>query len=460
MEKQMRDHAIVIGGSIGGLTTASVLASRFERVTVLERQAPPQEETSIAPHGRYPHVLLEGGLRAFERMLPGFTDALRAGGGPEASGGDALRWWADGWRAPRPATHVRGTRVLASRHLVESTVRRRVAAMPNVAVRHGVTIDALAHHRDGRVIGVRTAQGSIEADLVVDCSGRGSRTPQWLTELGYEAPRVSEIGVDLTYLTLFLRRKPTDLDGKRALIVQNLAPEVTRMGLAVAIENDQWMVVIGGYFGDMPPRDRAGYLAFARSLPVPDLAHLLESCDVIGEPLPYKFASSRRVHFEKVALPAGFVVLGDAMCSFNPIYAQGMTVAAVQAEALGAALDRGEIDDVQRELARIAHGAWLLAAGADLGYPEVVGERTRVSAWIRSYMRKVFRACSVDGEVVAALWDVTNLIAPASSLFRPAVVMRVLRGNRRVLRDRAAAARGGWHPAPSSSQASLALPLR
>ncbi len=451
----MRDHAIVIGASIGGLTTAAALASRFERVTVLERHAEPSYGTSIAPHGRYPHVLLDGGVRAFERMLPGFTDALRAAGAPEAKGPHSLLWWADGWRAPRHVTDS-GTRVLASRGLVESTVRARVTALPNVIVRHGVTIESLVHQRDGRVAGVRTAEGSYEADLVVDCSGRGSRTPQWLADLGYAAPAISEIGVDLTYLTLFLRRTPSDLDGKRALIVQNIAPEVTRMGLAVAIEGDRWMIVIGGYFGDMPPRDRAGYLAFARSLPVPDLANLLEGCEVIDEPLPYKFTSSRRVHFEDIKLPAGLVVLGDAMCSFNPIYAQGMTVAAVQAEALGLAIDRGQLAGVQRELARIANGAWILAAGADLGYPQVAGERTRIAGWVRGYMRKVMRACTVDGRVVAALWDVTNLIAPASTMFKPAVIARVLRGNRRVLRERAHAAAVPGYP----TERQLAVPLR
>lgn len=442
----MREHAIVIGGSIGGLITAAALASRYERVTVVERHAAPTTATSVAPHGRYTHVLLEGGQVCFDAILPGFTGELLAAKAPAADRDSAL-WWADGWRARR-ALH-NGARVLASRGLVESTARARVEALPNVSFTYDTTIDGLVHRRDGTVIGVRTPAGELIADLVVDCSGRASRASQWLANLGYAAAPVTEIDVDLCYVSLSLRRKPTDLGGKLAIVVQNIAPHITRMGLAVAVEGDRWTVLLGGYFGDMPPTDRAGYLAFARSLPVPELAQLLEGCEPIDEPLPYRFKSSRRVHFERVTMPTGFVVLGDAMCSFNPLYAQGMTVVGQQAKALGEAIDHDRLDTVHERVAAIADQAWMIAAGGDLAYPQVVGERSRMSGVVRGYMAKVFRACSVDGHVVSALWNVTNLLAPPSSLFKPAIMLRVLRGNRRVQRERATSyptTRSATHP--------------
>lgn len=441
-----RRHAVVIGASIAGLATARVLAERFARVTVLERHARPSGATSIAPQGRYVHVLLEGGCRVAERLFPSFRSDAIAAGAPLVDR-DTVRWWSDGWRVR--SRRDRATRVLGTRGLLESLVRTYVENIPNVRIDYATAPDGLVL-ADGRVTGVRVGGEAIDSDLVVDCSGRGSRLVPWLEAAGYPAPPVTEIDVDIGYLVLTLERNATDLDGATVMLVQNLPPELARFALALAIEGNRWMVVLGGYFGDSPPSDRAGYLAFADSLPVPDFGQLLRKATPIGEPMRYRFRSSRRVHFERAARwPVGLVALGDATCSFNPIYGQGMSVALMQADALGAALDRcGTADrlarSIQRELARITDLAWTIAAGGDLGYPNVVGERPAIGKLIRRYMRRVFRACSVDAEVADTLLDVTNLVAPPSRLFRPAMVARVLR------------ARGGAHR-PTTRLAPAAL---
>lgn len=424
-----RRHAVVIGASIAGLATARVLAERFARVTVLERHARPRGATSIAPQGRYVHILLEGGCRVAERLFPSFTSDAIAAGAPLV-GRDTVRWWSDGWRVQ--TRRDRAPRVLGTRGLLESLVRTYVENIPNVRIDYAMAPDGLVLE-EGRVTGVRVESDAIEADLVVDCTGRGSRLVPWLEEAGYPAPPVTEIEIDIGYLVLTLERSPTDLGDTTVMLVQNVAPELARFGLALAIEGNRWMVVLGGYFGDIAPSDRAGYLAFADSLPVPDLGQLLRRATPIGEPMPYRFRSNRRVHFERAARwPVGLVALGDATCSFNPIYGQGMSVALMQAERLGEALDRcgtGErlARSIQRELARVTDLAWTIATGGDLGYPQVVAERPAVGKLIRRYMRRVFRACSVDAEVADTLLDVTNLVAPPSRLFRPAMIARVLR---------------------------------
>jgi 2-polyprenyl-6-methoxyphenol hydroxylase-like FAD-dependent oxidoreductase len=287
-------------------------------------------------------------------------------------------------------------------------------------------------HDAGSDIGERV----LTADFVVDCSGRGSQLGAWLEAAGRAAPPVTEIEVDLCYLALVLRRRPTDLDGAKTLVIQNMAPAMTRLGLALAVENDRWMVVLGGYFGDAPPTDRAGYLAFADSLPVPELANLLRLGAPISDPLPYRFRSSRRVHCERAERwPIGLAALGDATCSFNPLYGQGLSVAFMQAEQLGVVLDRYRSLErvaprVQRELARFTDMAWNIAAGGDLAYPQVAGERPAIGRLLRGYMTKVFRACAVDEEVVDTLVDVTNFVASPTQLLRPAIVARVLRAQR------------------------------
>lgn len=445
-----RRHAIVIGASIAGLVTARVLADRFARVTVLERHpACGGGDVSIAPHGRYPHVLLQGGGQALERLFPEFRGEALAAGAPVTARG-SIRWWSGGWRVERRRDP--GGRVQGSRGLFESIIRRQVAALPNVRVEYGAAIAGLAIEH-GRVTGVRTATTRVDADFVVDCSGRGSRLPEWLAAAGRAPVPVSEIAVDLCYLSIALRRRTADLDGATTLVIQNMAPAMTRLGLALAVERERWMVVLGGYFGDMPPADRAGYTTFADSLPVPDLAQLLRSAEPIGDPLPYRFRSSRRVHAERCAAwPAGLAALGDATCSFNPLYGQGMSVAIMQAERLGELIDRHGTSTrlarrVQRELARTTDLAWQIAAGGDLAYPAVAGRRHPIGRVLRSYMARVFRACSVDAEVVDTLFDVTNLLAPPSRLLRPGVIARVLRAQPAAAR-RARTRRGGsWRAA-------------
>jgi 2-polyprenyl-6-methoxyphenol hydroxylase-like FAD-dependent oxidoreductase len=310
-----------------------------------------------------------------------------------------------------------------------------VEQLENVSFEHSTTSDGLA--LDGeRVAGVRVAGQTLEADLVVDCSGRGSRLVAWLEDAGFPAPPVTELVVDVGYQVITLERRPDDLGGATVAVVQNIAARMTRLGLAVAVEDERWMVLLGGYFGDLAPSDRAGYLAFADSLPVPDLGQLLRARPPIGEPLPYRFRSSRRVHVERATRwPAGLVALGDATCSFNPLYGQGMSIALLQAEHLGGALDR-EVPasrlarSIQDQLARITDLAWNIAAGGDLAYPQVEGKRGPIAGTLRRYMTRVFRACSVDAAVVDAVYDVTNLVEPPTRLLRPAMIARVLRAQR------------------------------
>jgi 2-polyprenyl-6-methoxyphenol hydroxylase-like FAD-dependent oxidoreductase len=450
-----RGHAVVIGASIAGLATARVLSERFARVTVLERHPAPdgardgrsveQRRTiSIAPQGRYPHILLAGGGLVCDRLFPDFKQQALDAGAPTVDR-DTIRWWSDGWRVKRPRDTQ--PRVLASRALIETIVRRHVERIPNVRIDYGTSIDGLVVERD-RVVGVRvhgdgvdsrpgnTRDSVLAADLVVDCGGRGSRLGSWLERAGVPAPPVTELDIDLCYQVLLLPRRPTDLDGTTCMIVQNMAPHMTRQALALALEGERWMVVLGGYFGDMASSDRAGYLAFADSLPVPEIGRLLRMRAPIADPMPYRFRSSRRVHCERLPRwPVGLVALGDATCSFNPLYGQGMSVALMQAEHLGTALDRGHsaarlARTIQRELAAITDPAWRISAGGDLAYPQVVGERPAIGRLIRRYMTKVFRACCVDPEVVDAMFEVGNLLAPPSRLLRPALVARVLRAQR------------------------------
>lgn len=290
-----------------------------------------------------------------------------------------------------------------------------------------------------RVTGIRIErreQGGqreeLHADLVVDVSGRGSVSPRWLAELGYEAPAQSEVKVDVGYATRLYRRRPGDLNGADAILVAQEPPHGKRMGLIFPIEGDRWIVSLGGWSGDHPPADEPGFEEFARSLPVPDVHNMLRRLEPLSGIVTHKFPSSLRRHYEKLSrFPAGYLVVGDAICSFNPVYGQGMTSAAMQAAALDALLQEqiepGELAfRFFRHAAKVVDTPWLLAIGEDFRFPETTGPKAPGADLINAYVTSVHRATHHDPVVYGAFLQVMNLMKPPTSLFHPKIVRRVL----------------------------------
>lgn len=433
---EVGDQAVVVGGSIAGLATAAVLAQRFSEVTVLERRelSTKGEPWSVAPQGGFPHVMLAAGHRALEGLLPGYEQSLYAAGavaGDLASG----RWWVG---AERVRTSLGFTIPFCSRALVEATLRQRVVALPNVRVVERATVRGL-RVEGGRVRGVEVDGNPtrLDGELVVDCSGRGSRAGHWLQAAGFEAPKATAVGVDLTYTTVVLRRHPGQLDGDVYAMAQNVPPHLSRLAVLLPYEGDRWGLVFAGYFGDRPEPGRDGLLAFADSLPVPWFGDLLRETEWLCEPYSYRFPSSLRRRFERLrALPAGFAALGDGVSSFNPLYGQGMSSAALQAMALGDALDRhGNSAKMPRAFARraakVVDNPWKIAAGADFGYPQTTGDKPAGTDVMNRYIDRVLRACSIDHTVNRKMGEVQQLLVPPEALLRPGIVIRALLASRR-----------------------------
>ncbi len=282
-----------------------------------------------------------------------------------------------------------------------------------------------------RGLAVRGTAAPLEADLVVDASGRNSRVETWLEAAGLSAPPHSEVVVDLRYTAFVVDRRPEDLDGAAFAVVQN-TPHLHRMGVALPMEGDRWQVVLGGYFGDAAPGDPAGARAFARSLSDPVLVELL-SRPFHQDASHYTFRSSLRRHWEKVApAPLGLCAVGDAVASFNPIYGQGMSSALLQAAALGKAVDRHGNDvslhrAYARAAAKVVANPWLTATGSDLVYASTSGDRPPGNAFVNRYVDRVTRAAAVDETVNEAFTAVQQLLAAPPTLFRPGVVARTLR---------------------------------
>ena len=306
--------------------------------------------------------------------------------------------------------------------MLEGRIRARVRAIPNVRLVDRCDILGLATTPDDRrVTGARVlrrADGSAEqllgADLVVDATGRGSRTPMWLEALGHPRPREEQVRIGLGYASRTYRLPPDALGGDVA-VLQAATPEHPRTGGLQLLEGDRWMVTLGGILGDHPPTDPDGFLEFARSLRFPDIFETVRDAEPLDEPVAFRFPASVRRRYERLRrFPDGLLVLGDAVASFNPVYGQGMSVAALEALALRRHLERGTRPQPRRffaDLARVVDVPWEIAAGGDLVFPGVQGRRTPKGRLLNAYIARLHAAAARDAGLADAFVRVAGLVA-------------------------------------------------
>lgn len=431
----MTTTAIVVGSSIAGLSTARVLSDHVDRVEIVERDvlADTPEQRRGVPQGRHAHAILAAGERLFAEWFPGIIDDLEANGAVRTSGFEA--WWHQGG-AYRVRADWGGGAVSASRPFLETTVRHHLLRRSNVTIGDGVSVDGLIVD-GGRVRGVVIDGCELGADLVVDCSGRHTRFLDQLEQAGFPQPAVSTVKVDMAYGTRILRRRADDFDGAFAVIIGG-PQHGHRLGVLLPLEDDRWILTLCGFHGDVPPTDDEGFLAFARSLPAPLMADVLERAEALSPVMSHRLPSSQRRHFEKLARrPAGFAALGDAICSFNPIYGQGMSSAALQAEGLGLAVARHGagsermVADFYRRAGKVVNNPWTIAVGADFAHPQTSGRKPPGTDLINRYIAKVHLATHASPHVQTKMMQVQNLLAPPQSLMKPSTMLRVLKAARR-----------------------------
>lgn len=427
------DHAVVIGGSMAGLLAARVLADHYQRVTLIERDVFPVigEHRKGVPHGRHVHGLHPRGREILDELFPGFTDALSAAGAVRCDSLADLRYQI--WGRQLVKAPIGLPALLASRPFLEGHIRELVRALPQVTVLDGRSAAGLTATADRRRITGVKVDGSavIAAELVVDASGRGSRTGLWLTDLGYQAPAEDRIDIGLGYSTRSYRLRPGAVDGD-ALILTAGTPANPRTGVLAATEGGRHMVTLAGICGDYPPTDPSGFDEFAASLPFPDISMALKDAEPLDDTVSFRFPASVRKRYERLRdFPAGLVAIGDAVCSFNPIYGQGMTVAAMEAMTLRQALKAGTIDQPRRyfkAIARTVNNPWDIAVGGDLAFPAVAGKRTPKVRMVNAYLPRVCAVAEHDDVLAKALTMVFGLKDQPQGLMRPDRMLRVLRG--------------------------------
>jgi 2-polyprenyl-6-methoxyphenol hydroxylase-like FAD-dependent oxidoreductase len=441
----------VIGGGIAGLLSAQALTFTFDDVTIVERDHIGQSSghRGGVPQDRHVHTLWAAGMAAIERLVPGVEQELQATGGVKIGFWGGFQWylpvgvWSTRWPSVQEI-------VSCSRPLLEHVVRRRILAGGRVRLLDGHEVAGL-RMRDRAVTGVSVrARGSgggdrdLEADLVIDASGRRSRLSDWLKDPPARTVVDPEIGYATRFVTLSAERQ-VDFQG---LYIQLAPPHHTRGAIMFPVENGEWVVTLLGACGDYPPTDEAGFLDFAESLRSPLLYQTISDAQPATPISGHRHTANQRRHYERLTtMPAGLVALGDSLCAFNPIYGQGMTVAAMQATELGemcrrrvlARPDAARVSrSAQRTMARIAGRGWLVSASEDLRYP-VTGGAGPTTRALHRYMDRVMLATTVDPSVAHTFLRVLNMLDKPFMLQRPDVMVRVIRGARRARRGRAGA---------------------
>jgi 2-polyprenyl-6-methoxyphenol hydroxylase-like FAD-dependent oxidoreductase len=432
------DQAVVLGGSMAGLLAARVLSERFKRVVVIERDAlpPAGEHRRGVPHGRHLHALHPRGLEILNELFPGFSTSLAASGAVVCDILGEARWQLSGSRLRQPRTGLDA--LFCSRPFIEGHIRAMVQRLPGVRFLEESSIGGLTVTADKRVVtGVQVSgpggrSSQITASLVVDATGRGSRMPTWLTELGYQGPAEERVEIGLGYATRIYRLRPGALGSDQGVLTAG-TPTNSRAGVLAVIEGGRHILTLAGICGDFPPTDPAGFNEFVAGLPTADIATAVAGAEPLNDPVPFRFPASVRRRYEKLsAFPAGLLVIGDAVCSFNPIYGQGMTVAATEAMTLRRLLARDARPDARRYFRAIATAIdvpWDIAVGADLAFPQVPGKRSAKVRLVNAYLPRLHAAAAHDDALAAAMIRVIGLKDRPEGLLRPDRVLRVLRGN-------------------------------
>lgn len=443
-----RRRAVVIGGSIAGLCAGRVLSDFFDQVIVIDRDIYPTgtQERAGVPQSRHVHALLARGRQEIERLFPGFDRLMLERGANEIDFGmDFATLRPNGW-ARRQSDGIQ--LLFASRNLLESIVRELFRKLPNVELRERTTVTGIVTSQNGTlcVTGVHLSplEGGIpttlEADLIVDASGRTSKAPDWFRILSLEPPEETVVNSFSGYSSRWFAapaptRWPRDWWWK-GIWVDIKEPDHMTAAVLFPVEQNRWIVTLAGVAKHYPPSDEEGFMQALTTLRTPIVAEAVRLAEPLSPVYCNRAMANRFRHYESWgARLDGFLALGDSACAFNPVYGQGMTTGTLSASLLADCLKKYGPADPElpryffRNQAHLQIEPWRLATGADFRFPETEGERPKGARLLDPYMRTLFALSSDDGVLHRRVGEVLNMLEPPSTLFELPIVSRVVMGS-------------------------------
>ncbi|MDB5054451.1 MAG: monooxygenase FAD-binding protein [Bacilli bacterium] len=432
---KLHKHAIVIGGSMSGMLAAKVLSGHFEKVTILEKDNIPEHPVyrKGVPHDRQAHIMNMKGEMIISKYFPGFYEEINKE--IFKFGTKDLCFFHYGSWKLRCKTKV--TNHFMSRPFLEHHIRRRLLQLSNIFFMQKYEVNELIIDRKkNEVLGVllKNQQGAFEklhADLVIDASGRNTKVPGWLESEGYPKINEEKLEIDIGYSSqVFPRSQEYDFS---VMSIYPKAPNGTKMGVIYPIEGNRWLVGIVGLLGNYPAHTNEGFLEFVKSLDRPDIYNIIRNQSPLSSVSTHRFPSNLRRYYERSSkLPINLVVVGDALCSFNPIYAQGMCVAAMESELLDELLFRKSTfrnfsDYYFKKVSKIIDVAWLASVSEDLRYPNITGRRSLKIKFLNWYMAQIFELASIDSRICSTFYEVQSFIKKPAHLFAFSILYKVFK---------------------------------
>lgn len=432
--------AIVAGRSMGGLAAAAALASWFDNVLIIDRDAPDADGDSRTGVGQGHHVhnLQKGGELAIESLLPGTRGAMVAAGAVEFTQGLQTRFYDHGYWLPN--RDVGYANLAASRWLLEAVVRDSLLRKSNVSLRGNLSLQDIQFSTPDRVSGIVVEnEGGVsellEADLIVDCTGRGSRVRSHLVEHGYEAVPEFAINMGISYTSAFFDA-PRDALGGAAVLAVLPRPPHKRGAFVSLVEDGRWLVSLHTRFEKAVPESHDDMVRFAASIEVPEVEQFIRSAVLAGPVRSYRKPHATWRRFDKVErFPAGLLVLGDAITSFNPVYGQGMSVAWQQASALhqilaarassGSGLE-GLASEFFPAAMKFSREAWNASTLVDAAYDEVTGDTPPGAEQGLVFLGALRTLLADDPDLHRDYLGVAQMTSPAAALMTPERMARVM----------------------------------
>lgn len=437
-EQEKAKTAIIIGGGMSGKLVAAAISPFFHSVHILEKDEKPSPSLDVRPgvsQGHHIHALLHAGEQALETIFPGFQKDMTDHGAVKIDSLKDLSWFHHGvWKKKLNSEY---TTLLQTRPFLESYVEKRVEQLDKVHYLYGVKVLSYLVNADSNcVCGVEINHNkeihTVTADLVVDSSGSSSFSKMWLEKQGRMVPE-EKVEIGLCYATRMFKLPETNRDFKIKLIYPN-PPKETLGGTLSLVEGRKYIVTLIGYLNSIKAKDvssEEAFIDFCGKLPLKDIQQELQKGTSLSDTMFYQIPHIVRRRFDKVEMPEGLLVVGDSFCRIDPVFGQGMSIAALEALAIKryfrSVSKIGSIKKLQKQLGRIVAPVWSMVLCEDFRYEEVKGKRPFGLRFQQWYVKKIFLLSSKNPKIYCDFVRVMNLTSPATILFKPSTIKEVLK---------------------------------